>query len=105
MTKVKTHLAILYFLDEDTKKIRRVIFGDPKELYDFFLIQSVEMNKLLLSLKKEDPQTKEDFLGIIKEKGRLKGFVQSPAGIIGSKGLLDLAFEIREEEKSISNKN
>jgi septum formation topological specificity factor MinE len=97
MTTLKTHLAIIYFFDEETQMVRRVIFGKPKELYDFFLIQSVETNELLKEVLKQDPQTKAEYLDIMKKRTKTKkGLVQNSADATDKNSILEISYGIKE---------
>src|SRR5438046_744631 len=52
MKKIRTNKAIIYLWDLETDMPRRIIFGDPSELYDFFLDQSETLHRRLRKLNK-----------------------------------------------------
>lgn len=64
-TTIQTNKAIIYLWDLKANEPRRIIFGDPEELYDFFVDQSTYIHERLRKMS-----------GKYKSKERLKEVIE-----------------------------
>jgi vacuolar-type H+-ATPase subunit I/STV1 len=64
--KIKTNKAILFFWDMELDEPRRVMFGDPIELYDFLMEQSEIAHRRLRKMAKEY-ESKEEMLKAVED--------------------------------------
>lgn len=64
-TTIQTNKAIIYLWDLKANEPRRIIFGDPEELYDFFVDQSTYLHERLRKMS-----------GKYKSKKQLKNAIE-----------------------------
>lgn len=93
MTKIRTNKIIAYFQDLDTGEYRRVIYGNPEELFDFFVDQSEILHRRLVKLGK--PTSKKKLLKAIDDSK--EGFEMTNAkGAYDDSRILEFEYNIIE---------
>lgn len=98
MGKIKTNKAILYFWDMDKKDYRRIVFGDPKDLYPFFVKQSTVMNEILSegsNIKAKNQVELQQALDVIAASRT--GVNQTAA--LDENGYLEVSWDLHDGEK------
>lgn len=95
--KIRTDKAIMYFWDMESDMPRRVVFGDPSELYDFFLEQSKILHERLRKLNKTYSD-REDLESAIENTR--EGFeIDNKHGAFGEKQVIEFSYRILKNTK------
>lgn len=91
-TTIKTNKAIIYLWDVTANEPRRIIFGEPEELYEFFVDQSAYLHERLRKMKgKYD--TKKELKEAIEDSR--EGFEKENAsGAFDEDSMIEVSYEI-----------
>lgn len=90
--KIRTNKAILYFYDIEQKQLRRVIFGNPEGLYDFFVEQSAILNSRLVKVSGKY-KNKKDLRRAIKNSQE-EWVTDNGYGAFDESQVLEFSYEI-----------